>query len=454
MRKFLWFFFMWSGITNRSGAQNSLTIGAGSQLVFSSGAYLSLTDIGQVNNNGGFAAAGGTVVIRSAVQHSVIGGSTAWNFHTLSIDDAAGVELGRPVVIGHSLSLVHGNLDLKGNTISLSDTAMISGESELARLYDDAAVPGYVTITQDLAASPHVNPGGLGIEIDATTGAPGSTTITRWCASPGGASAPAGVIQRYYRVSPTNDAGLGASARFYYLDAELKGADPLTAVLYKSTDNGGTWSMIMPDARDTTDKYIQKNGIDDFSLWAMGAPGTDLPLQFLSFGVSCSDVGVLLQWTTAQEVNTGLFELERSNDGAAWTTVAQVAALGTGSSYSYSDNSGVSGAAFYRIQEVDKDGMTVYSPIAHSSCMPSGVITQVYPNPAPGYTNLLFSTPAGGDAVISVYDAAGRSVRTIAVVLSAGTNTIRVDLSGLAAGVYLLSLRGKETTVTRAVKVF
>lgn len=444
---------MWSGITNRSGAQNSLTIGAGSQLVCSGSAYLSLTDIAQVNNHGSFTPGQGSVIIRSAIQQSVLGGSGAWNFHTLSVDDAAGVELERAVVIGRLLNLVHGNLNLNGNTISLSDTATISGESELARLYDDAAVPGYIAITQDLAASPNVNPGGLGIEIDATTGAPGSTTITRWCASPGGTSAPAGVIQRYYRVTPTNDAGLGASARFYYLDAELKGADPLTAVLYKSTDNGGSWSMITPDARDTTDKYIQKNGIDDFSLWAMGAPGTDLPLQFLSFGVSCSDAGVLLQWTTAQEVNTGLFDLERSSDGVTWATIGQVAALGTGSSYSYTDNGVGSNAAFYRIEEVDKDGMTVYSPIAHSSCVPSGVTTQVYPNPAPGYTNLLFSTPAGGEATIGVYDAAGRSVRTIAVVMTAGANTIRVDLSGLASGVYLLSLREKETTITRAVKV-
>jgi hypothetical protein len=453
MKRCLWFFLMWSGIPNRSGAQNSLTIGAGAQLVCSGSVYLTLTDIGRVNTNGGFTAGGGTVVIRSAVQPSVIGGNAAWNFHDLVVDDAAGIELGRAVVIGHVLRLNHGNVNLKGNTIALSDTAMISGESELARLYDDAAVAGYVTITEDLAASPHANPGGVGVEIDATSGAPGSTTITRWCAAPGGASAPAGVFQRYYRVSPANDAGLAANTRFYYLDAELKGVDPLSAVLYKSTDNGGSWSMITPDARDTTDKYVQKNGIDDFSLWAMGAPGTDLPLQFLSFGVSCSDASVLLHWTTAQEVNTGLFALQRSSDGVTWAAIGQVMASGTGSSYSYTDNGVGAGAAFYRIEEVDKDGMTAYSPIAHSSCMPSGVATEVYPNPAPGYTNLLFSTPAGGEAVIGVYDAAGRSVRTMPVVLASGSNTIRIDLSGLAAGIYLLSIKGKETTVTRAVKV-
>src|ERR1700760_1485094 len=120
MKRCLWFFLMLSGITNRSGAQNSLTIGSGAQLVCSGSAYLTLTDIGRVNNNGGFTPGSGTVAVRSAVQPAVIGGTTAWNFHDLSLDDAAGSALGRPLSIGHVLQFMHGNLNLKGNTITLS----------------------------------------------------------------------------------------------------------------------------------------------------------------------------------------------------------------------------------------------------------------------------------------------------------------------------------------------
>jgi hypothetical protein len=456
MKKYLHRFLLFTGLTGihtRPQAQNTLSIGAGAQLVCTGPIFLSLTDLHQLTNHGSFSAGTGTVIIKSTTQPTLLGGNgnTSLSFHNLSLDNTAGVQLGQPLLISHQLTFLNGNLDLKGNNIDLADSASLIGESETGRLFDDAATPGHISITQNLSLSPNTQPGGLGVEIDITSAAPGSTTLSRYAGPPAGSTIPSGLVQRYYQITPATNTHLGATTRFYYLDAELNGVDPLTAVLWKSTDNGTTWATIPPDARDTTAKYLLKNNIDDFSRWALGAPGNPLPLLFTFFSSTCTEKGTWLQWTTAQQVNTEWFFIEKSTDGVSFNDVQRILATGTGGTYSYTDNG--AGPASYRIKEVDMDEGSVYSPITHSNCEPAGTAPQLYPNPAPGYTYMVFTASEGYHSAISVYDETGKMVRNIPVTATAGPNSIRIDLSGLASGVYLISMRTKDSNINRQVKV-
>ncbi|HEY4064658.1 MAG TPA: T9SS type A sorting domain-containing protein [Puia sp.] len=456
MKKYLLRFLLFAsltGITSRLQAQNTLSIGAGAQLVCTGPVSLSLTDLNQLTNHGSFSAGTGTVIIKSAAQPILLGGNgnSSLTFHNLSLDNMAGARLGQSLIIGHQLTFLNGNLDLKGNNIELSDSASLTGESETSRLFDDATTPGHCSITQYISLSPNTQPGGLGVEIDNTSTAPGITTLTRYTGPPAGSTIPSELVQRYYLITPATNTHLGATTRFYYLDAELKGVDPLTAVLWKSTDNGTTWAAIPPDARDTAAKYLLKNNIDDFSLWALGAPGNPLPLLFTFFSSTCTEKGTWLQWTTAQQVNTEWFYIEKSTDGVTFNDFQRIPATGTGGTYSYTDKN--AGPASYRIKEVDMDGGSVYSPITHSNCEPAGVAPQLYPNPAPGYTYIVFTATEGYQSMISVYDETGKIVRNIPVTATTGPNNIRIDLSGLTSGVYIISMRTKDSNINRQVKV-
>jgi hypothetical protein len=75
---------------------------------------------------------------------------------------------------------------------------------------------------------------------------------------------------------------------------------------------------------------------------------------------------VLVQWSTAEEINVSRFEVERSFDGLKWTRIADVKATGNSNvlnNYSYTDQNVTSQVIYYRIREVDSDGKFSYTSI-------------------------------------------------------------------------------------------
>ncbi|HJW17447.1 MAG TPA: G8 domain-containing protein [Flavisolibacter sp.] len=112
--------------------------------------------------------------------------------------------------------------------------------------------------------------------------------------------------------------------------------------------------------------------ISGFQVASAAAPyfswvnATPLPVTFKAFNVSYKSGNVLVQWSTATEVNSDHFEIERSFDGNAWSSVAQLHAAGTSQSvtnYSFTDRAIGSGIVYYRIKEVDSDGRIAFTSI-------------------------------------------------------------------------------------------
>lgn len=86
-----------------------------------------------------------------------------------------------------------------------------------------------------------------------------------------------------------------------------------------------------------------------------------LPVKFVGFTVVSQSNNALIQWSTSEEINANMYEVERSEDGSNWTTIAYVAAIGNSSvvnNYSYTDKNVSAKVVYYRIKEVDYDGKT------------------------------------------------------------------------------------------------
>lgn len=95
-------------------------------------------------------------------------------------------------------------------------------------------------------------------------------------------------------------------------------------------------------------------------------PYDPLPVKFLGFSASLKNKDVLVQWSTTEEVNASIFELERSFDAANWTTIAYIAAAGTTSAttnYSFTDKNINTGTVYYRVKQVDMDGRFTFTPV-------------------------------------------------------------------------------------------
>ncbi|MGI4884296.1 MAG: hypothetical protein ACRYFR_04985 [Janthinobacterium lividum] len=94
-------------------------------------------------------------------------------------------------------------------------------------------------------------------------------------------------------------------------------------------------------------------------------PCKPLPVQLLTFTAELALGAVRLTWTTAQEVNTARYEVERSGDGQFFGLLSQQPAKGPGA-YVAADKTRV-GPQYYRLRIVDADDVFSYSPVAFLS---------------------------------------------------------------------------------------
>jgi len=99
---------------------------------------------------------------------------------------------------------------------------------------------------------------------------------------------------------------------------------------------------------------------------ASGFSPVPLPVKFVGFTLSQKNKDVLIQWSTAEEYNANIYEVERSFNGTDWNVVAYVTAAGNTTSltnYSFTDKNITSKTAYYRIKQIDLDGRFSYTPV-------------------------------------------------------------------------------------------
>lgn len=169
-----------------------------------------------------------------------------------------------------------------------------------------------------------------------------------------------------------------------------------------------------------------------------------LPVNLYTFNVSKSSAGNVLQWTTASEINSSYFELERSENNRDYKFVQKITAAGNSSTlknYQYNDITGFAPVYYYRLKQVDADGKWVYSSTVLIKNASDGAVT-VYPNPVRDrfVINITDRSLLNTSAVLT--DINGRFLQRIPVIQTATT----VDASSYPAGVYLLRLNNGEVT--------
>jgi len=184
-------------------------------------------------------------------------------------------------------------------------------------------------------------------------------------------------------------------------------------------------------------------------------PGS-LPVEYLSFEALSQGSTVELNWITASESNNDYFVVQRSQDGRAWTDLQRVPGAGTSprsSSYRFADPSPHQGVNLYRLQQVDLDGSTSFSPIRQVRVeTETAFVFQAYPNPVRSGSPLNLQLPfsqAREPLTITMLDTQGRQTfaRTItSEALRQGPRTFQLSPT-LPAGLYIIVLQqGNQRT--------
>jgi predicted outer membrane repeat protein len=209
-------------------------------------------------------------------------------------------------------------------------------------------------------------------------------------------------------------------------------------------------------------------GQSQFSSLPLSGETSALPVEMASFDGTTTEDGVRLRWKTASEQNNAGFRVLRKEDrerGSAgeWTEVGFVEGSGTTSeaqTYRFTDEDlpYAADSVSYRLRQVDTDGS---ASLTDAVTVGRGGPEQVQllgtaPNPVRQRATVRFAIPEGADAAgatLRLYDVMGRQVRTVTASAEPGRHEQRLDVSGLASGVYVLRLRAGGQATTRKLTV-
>lgn len=167
-----------------------------------------------------------------------------------------------------------------------------------------------------------------------------------------------------------------------------------------------------------------------------------LALKLVDFSSSSKQCQTVLSWTTYNETNTELFNVEQSFDGIHFTRIETViAARGPNDNFYEITIDQPAYLAYYRLHIKDTDGSFFYSEVISSrrDCNLREYLL-VYPNPIAQHERLVldFETYYRGKAEISIFNAIGQKIIVTPIQINKAHNLIWTDCQNLSAGTYLL----------------
>jgi hypothetical protein len=172
--------------------------------------------------------------------------------------------------------------------------------------------------------------------------------------------------------------------------------------------------------------------------------GGPLPILLTDFRVSHNQQGkALLSWSSAVEVDSKSYIVEKGTNGIDFTAIGETNAKGSSFSilnYSFTDNNITTGRIYYRLKMVDLNGKFEYSKVVSINNGKAGASITVGPNPFTTSIQLygILSTEIK-PANIQVLNSVGQQVKYKIV----GASTITLDESA-AKGMYIIKIKSQQ----------
>jgi hypothetical protein len=234
----------------------------------------------------------------------------------------------------------------------------------------------------------------------------------------------------------------------------------LNCVIWEDVTGGSTASnvaqtWILQECRSYVVQIISNQNDGDCAsggqivvLPSVLVPTQVLPVELTIFtGYNDGSINVL-NWTTASELNSLKFEVEKSTDAVNFEYIGERPAAGNSSiplNYTLNDNHPVLGNNYYRLKMIDRDGSFTYSEIiiikVNEISSPADGIISVYPNPTNDKVNIIYQSGTNQKLNLDVFNAIGQSMFNATYEFNPGLNTIILDAAQYAKGMYIINLQ-------------
>lgn len=213
-----------------------------------------------------------------------------------------------------------------------------------------------------------------------------------------------------------------------------------TAVTWVLTSTSGTCTSATHSVELTPIQAIVCGGGAQTCVF----PTAVLPVEFISFGGISTENGNKLKWQTASEINNQGFEIERSTNGEYWKMIGFVAGKGNSDEvqeYTFVDDSPLQAKNYYRLRQIDFDGIYEYSEVIEiSTPLSHQVALNIFPNPTQGELTINSNLE---NAQITVFNNLGQVILDQHQVNSFAH---QLNLNGQPNGIYFLVIQQGEIT--------
>jgi hypothetical protein len=176
-----------------------------------------------------------------------------------------------------------------------------------------------------------------------------------------------------------------------------------------------------------------------------------LPVSYIRFTGNEINNTVVLNWTTAREINNSHFNIQHSSNGMEFENISKVNGKGNSSAineYTFSDATIQNGNLYYRLQQVDFDGKSSYSSIVViKKSKDKSVEISIYPNPL-SITSKAFLAIKGipeGNYNYLVRSVTGQTICTNTFNHVGSSTTVQIQTPNhIKAGIYTLLVQNAK----------
>jgi len=174
-----------------------------------------------------------------------------------------------------------------------------------------------------------------------------------------------------------------------------------------------------------------------------------LPIELLYFEGKAGDINNIT-WETATEENNAYFELEKSQDGVSFKSLAKISSQSLrGNSekplkYNYSD---VACDAYYRLKQVDHNGELKYYNTIYIENNKTSDYAMVHPNPAKDKLTISYNAKTITRVNVSLLDVSGREVKNETLMFDHENREASLNIETLQNGLYFIRIENGYSVI-------
>jgi hypothetical protein len=205
------------------------------------------------------------------------------------------------------------------------------------------------------------------------------------------------------------------------------------------------WGTVYANAKYAVIAAPDTVGASNYSCSVQYVQSVILPVIWDDFTVAVSAGVPVVNWSVHFDAGT-TFLVQRSFNGRDFSTVANIPANVSQTSYRFDDNtigSDVSGTMYYRICATEPDGQLKYSEIRTITLNStvSRATLRGLPNPFAGNFTLEYQSAQKGTVTIRVFDSNGQVKLVKQFAVSSGRNTMLIcGTNGWKSGIYMVQV--------------